>query len=264
VVFPLYFLNVFHTRHHFGGQLYQHIMLRRFTEPFYDFIDRTWGYYPKAWREDHHVKHHVYTNESEIDNTVPAVYPLIRSLDIQPRHWFHKFQTFYWPFLTVFAAASFPLNNVAFHGGSKHAFLCWFTLMFVMPIYLNGWVGLGHAALVLSLAGGGLAYVFAVSHTHSEIDSSSMDAGKYENIDDWLKCQVEESMSWGGYAMTFLLGGINMQIEHHICPALEPPLYHLAAPEIRRICLKHGIRYTSEPSFISALWQFHLKLWRMG
>jgi hypothetical protein len=263
MVFALYFLNVFHTRHHVGGQLYQSPALNRITEPFYNFIDRTWGYEPKAWCEDHHVKHHVYTNESATDNTVPAIYPAIRCVEDQPKFWFHKLQTLYWPVLSGFAGISFPLNNVLFHRGSIYDFGSWLMMMLVLPMYLHGWEGPAYSMLMLGMTGSGLAYVFAVSHTHCDLSSRSR-PGKYSHIDEWIASQVEESMSWGGYCTTFLLGAINLQIEHHIAPALDPPLYHFLAPEIQRICCKHGIRYTAEPSFFHAVWQFHLQLWKMG
>lgn len=263
-IFELYFLNVFHARHHMGGRLYKDNYLHRLTTPLYNFVEATWGYYPHAWRFNHHVRHHVYTNDKETDSDVPSMWPLVRSCRDQPQRWFHKAQTFYWPFLMPFTAVSFPVQNVTEHGGDPLHFVAWLLLMFVFPVALHGWPVLAYSFLALGMSGGSLAYTFAVSHAHNDLKTESTSKESYEHIDAWLRAQIEESMSYGGFLTTFVFGGINMQVEHHIAPALDPPLYSHMAPEIKRICEKYGVKYTSEPSFGHAVWQFHLKLWSMG
>merc|ERR1719331_1099500 len=118
--------------------------------------------------------------------------------------------------------------------------------------------------LVSGIAGISLAYKFAVSHSHTDLKNDLNDKDVYTNVDAWLSAQLEESMSYGGFFMTAVFGGINMQVEHHIAPALDPPLYYYLAPELRRISQKYDCKYTSEPSFWHAVWKFHLKLWHMG
>merc|ERR1712150_208148 len=83
-------------------------------------------------------------------------------------------------------------------------------------------------------------------------------------VDAWVVNQIEESMSWGGYWTTLVFGGINLQIEHHLAPALDPPLLWYMSHGVKTICKKHGIRYTEEPSFLHALFRFHRRLWDMG
>jgi linoleoyl-CoA desaturase len=264
VMFEFFFLNIFHTRHHQGGRLYQNETLHRWTLPFYEFLDATWGYYPNAWVLNHHVKHHVFTNDHDVDTDVPAIYPYVRACYDQQRFWYHGFQTFYWPLLVPFTSIQFPVNNVLTHGGRYFHFCSFVIVMFVLPLMLHGWTGLRHTLLVQGVAGSSLAYKFAVSHAHDATTSTSSSQESYADIDLWLAAQIEDSISYGGYITTFLFGGINMQIEHHLCPSLEPPLYHIIAPEIARISAKYGVRYTREPSFFHAVWQFHKKLWLMG
>jgi fatty acid desaturase len=264
VMFELYFLNVFHTRHHQGGEIYENKLLRRFTTPLYEFIDSTWGYYPRAWHLNHHVKHHVFTNDKDTDTDVPSMWPMVRSCHDQPKLWFHKMQSFYFPLLVPFAAVNFPLNNFIKHGGSTFHFTSWIVIMFVLPVLIHGWPGLVYALLTEGLAGAALAYKFAVSHAHNDLRTQSTSEEVYGDIDKWIAAQVEESISYGGFLTTFMLGGINMQIEHHIAPALDPPLYYYIAPEIQQICRKYGVQYTAEPSLFHAVWQFHEKLHAMG
>lgn len=266
-IFEVYFLNVFHTRHHKGGRLFESDILHRVTTPLCNFVDRTWGYKPEAWWRNHHLLHHIETNAHDSDPDVPASYPMIRTSPLQPRLWFHMLQTFYWPLLLPFSVARFPVDNVTKHGAGATYFCMWVLLMFVLPWAGHGTTGLAYAFLVMGLTGVNITYKFAVSHTHPELGRTEP-AGKLpaarEDVDKWMAAQVEESTSWGGYWSTLVFGGINMQIEHHLGPALEPPLYHFLAPELRRICGKHGVRYTAEPSLFHAVFKFHARLWEMG
>jgi fatty acid desaturase len=262
--FELYFLNVFHTRHHQGGQLYRNETLHRLTTPLYNFIDAVWGYTPYAWQFQHHVRHHVYTNDADTDSDVPSMWPLVRSCHDQPMRWWHKAQTFYWPVLMPFTAVNFPVNNILTHGGSAFHFASWIAIMFVIPVVSHGWHCLFYSLMTQGIAGASLAYKFAVSHAHNNLRSTPTNKESYDDIDEWIAAQVEESISYGGFFVTCLFGGINMQIEHHIAPALDPPLYYFVSKEIKAICRRHGVKYTEEPTIFHAIWQFHRKLWSMG
>jgi fatty acid desaturase (delta-4 desaturase) len=265
VLFELYFFNIFHTRHHKSGKLFEISALDNLTTPLYDFIDCTWGVFPPAWLENHQLRHHLHTNDLKSDPDLPDTHPLVRMSEDQPKYWYNKFQTFYWPLLLPFSVVRFPIQNVFGRGGSVSSFVCWLLLMFYVPYYVNGYVGVAHSCFVQGLTGVFITYKFSVSHTHGNLGNDETgEVASMRNIDDWLKAQVEESMSWGGYISCFLFGGIGMQIEHHVCPALDPPLYYFLAPELRQICEKHGIRYTSEPTMFHAALQFHKQLWRMG
>merc|ERR1712151_344371 len=177
------------------------------------------------------------------------MYPYVRSCYETERRWFHKFQTFYWPFLALGAAVQFPVNNLIVHNGKLFHSISWAVFMFVLPVSLNGWNALLQSLFLQMWAGGSLAYKFSVSHTHSSLESHANSKDACEDIDTWLQSQIQRSVSWGGYLVSFIFGGINMQIEHHICPALDPPLYALVAPQVKIICRKHGVEYTSEPTF---------------
>lgn len=262
--FELYVFNVFHTRHHQGGRLYTNDLLHRLTFALYEFVDATWAYLPSAWAVNHHIKHHVFTNDDGVDTDVPAMYPFVRSCDDQPRLWFHKFQTFYFVLLVPFAGIQFPVNNILVHGGKVLHCLAFIGIMFVTPCLLHGIHVLPLPFFVLGFAGMKLAYLFAISHAHDALRSTTTEEEDYKDIDKWVAAQVEDAISYGGWFNTFLFGGINMQIEHHLAPALDPPLYYLIGPEIERISKKYGVNYTKEPTVWHAIWQFHLHLWRMG
>eukprot|EP00440_Ansanella_granifera_P056147 gb/GFBE01060855.1/.p1 GENE.gb/GFBE01060855.1/~~gb/GFBE01060855.1/.p1 ORF type:complete len:419 (+),score=72.27 gb/GFBE01060855.1/:1-1257(+) len=269
-LFEVYFLNIFHTRHHKGGKLYDIPCLDAATDGLYTVIDQTWGYNPAGWRKNHHLAHHMHTNEENEDPDIPAMYPLVRMFGRQQRYWFHTLQTLYWPLLLPFSVARFPIQNAVQHGGSVAYLFLWLSVMFVLPCSLHGKAGLGYSLLVQGLTGVTLTSKFAVSHSHvelvehSEKTQESRTTTSETKVDAWLANQIEESCNWGGYWSTLLFGGINLQIEHHVAPGLDPPLLWYMARELKPICVKHGIRYTTEPTLLHALLKFHQRLWVMG
>jgi NADPH-dependent stearoyl-CoA 9-desaturase len=70
----------------------------------------------------------------------------------------------------------------------------------------------------------------------------------------WYARQVEASndfeVSW---AVSVLCGGLDRQIEHHLFPKLPPERLRQIAPEVRRACEEHGVRYRT------ATWPVTLK-----
>lgn len=73
-----------------------------------------------------------------------------------------------------------------------------------------------------------------------------------DSIDVWLIRQIEEGVSWGGWLGNLILGGVNLHIEHHVCPALTPTYYYRLRPLLESICKKHGVTYTYEKTFFGA------------
>jgi fatty acid desaturase len=62
---------------------------------------------------------------------------------------------------------------------------------------------------------------------------------------DFLRRQVLTSRNVrGGRLISFLLGGLNYQVEHHLFPSMPRPALRVAQPLVRDYCLEHGIAYT--------------------
>jgi fatty acid desaturase len=62
---------------------------------------------------------------------------------------------------------------------------------------------------------------------------------------DFMRRQVLTSRNvTGGPVITFLLGGLNYQIEHHLFPSMPRPHLHRAAALVRAHCAEHRLPYT--------------------
>ena len=58
---------------------------------------------------------------------------------------------------------------------------------------------------------------------------------------------------------TFLTGGLNHQIEHHMFPSLAIHHYPLIAKDIQKICKKYNLEYNSK-NILSLIKSMHLTL----
>jgi len=85
----------------------------------------------------------------------------------------------------------------------------------------------------------------------------------------WAVHEVETTVDFcpRNAVLTWLLGGLNYQIEHHLFPRLAHTHYPRIAEIVRRNAERHGVRYTVQPSLRAALrsHQRHLRnLGRLG
>ena len=71
----------------------------------------------------------------------------------------------------------------------------------------------------------------------------------------WAVHEVETTVDFcpRNKLLTWMLGGLNYQIEHHLFPRIPHTLYPEIAPIVQRNCLRYGVRYTVQPSLRLAL-----------
>eukprot|EP00037_Helgoeca_nana_P027422 m.313808 g.313808 ORF g.313808 m.313808 type:complete len:242 (-) comp27489_c0_seq14:251-976(-) len=207
---------------------------------------------------------------------VKSPHPILRLVEAQSKHWYHAYQWLYVPLALSMVTATYPFDNLLLSKAYLRPkrwlfFAIWVALAIVLPYLNHGWRGLGHVALMYVTVSIIMGYSFQVSHNHRTLrcgDRAGTPA-PYDpkgpiDIDAWLRLQIEESVSWGGYWSTLVWGGLNMQIEHHICPGHDTTLYYFISLELKKICAKYGIRYTYEPSLVTAVRQYHRDLYHMG
>jgi linoleoyl-CoA desaturase len=237
------------------------------------------------WHYKHGVAHHTYVNITGHDSDVD-VGLLGRFTPHQKHFFFHRFQHFYmWPlygFLAIhwhhFAdyrdiilakIGNHPIPRprgwdlVIFVGG-KLAFL---TLAFGLPLFFHGfWVVLLFYVVAACVVGMSLSVVFQLAHCveEAEFPMPSAATGNIENA--WAIHQVESTVNFArrDHVITWLMGGLNFQIEHH----LVPKICHIHYPALSRIveetCREFGVRYAEHKSFWSGLASHYRWLRAMG
>jgi linoleoyl-CoA desaturase len=237
------------------------------------------------WRWKHNVLHHSYTNIDGADDDI-NIGPLGRLAPQQPRYGFHRFQHFYmWP-LYGFVALKWHLvddykelirghvgartiprprgKDLAVFLGGKAAFV---TLAFVIPAMLHPFwlVALFYCFTALAI-GVVLGIVFQMAHCVEEADFPVPVDGSNRMEDEWAVHQAASTVDFARHnrLLTWYVGGLNFQIEHHLFPKICHLHYADLAPIVESVCRKFGVKYHSHRSLRSAMSSHFHWLRRLG
>ena len=232
------------------------------------------------------VSHHIHCNDEEVDEDVFSPYPLLRFDHRLPRKWFHRFQHIYmwamYPFLQlVFQYGDIrgfiegKTDGTHIYGASTNEKISvvvgkavHYTLIYGLPLLFHGWktaliAGMSYVAAQSIV----LATTFAVSHNVPETKGGTPEtfAGRKlrETRDerDWGVQQLVTSANWGGVFGCFMTGGLNLQIEHHLFPAVSFMHYPAISKIVRQEAEARGLEYASYPTLTEILPRY-LKLMR--
>ena len=219
-----YAFNIFHCRIHHGKIVYGIKWLDRLTLPIYELIDRVFMSTPEFWIQ-HHKTHHLDTNTMSDRDVLDPLNNGIRVTEQSPYKAINQYQHVYAHVLMAFNLFLFPINNVILGGGSMWFFLLYYTILFALPVYVQGnWESIKVTCLVIMAASSVISHLFQVSHNHEGLGKVRLNFEKAatQDIDLWMVHQITEAISWGGYISNLVVGGINNQIEHHVAPCLCP------------------------------------------
>lgn len=114
------------------------------------------------------------------------------------------------------------------------------TAVILLPVFLVLPLGMAFAFVGVQLAvfGAYMGLSFAPNHI-------GMTMFRADAKPDFLRKQVLSSRNIrGGLPMTFLLGGLNHQVEHHLFPSMARPQLAKARRMVREACTREGIAYT--------------------
>ena len=115
-----------------------------------------------------------------------------------------------------------------------------------------------HAQMVKD---GVLKILFHVEEADFPLDSSP---GRIDNA--WAVHQVETTVDFAPRSITasWLLGGLNFQIEHHLFSRICHVNYPAIAPVVERTCAEFGVRYNRNVTMAAAVRSHYRWLRRMG
>lgn len=126
-----------------------------------------------------------------------------------------------------------------------HAFL------FVgLPIYMVGFEDWLISFIIFTcVAGFVLSMVFQLAHTveHTAFPVANVDTGKME--DEWAIHQIKTTANFAtqNRIVSWLVGGLNFQIEHHLFPKISHVHYPAISKIIRQACQEYGLVYIEYP-----------------
>lgn len=230
------------------------------------------------WKLKHNIAHHTYTNIDGKDHDIEVKFMRIHHDQTLRKH--HRYQRLYFPLLYSVSYIAWIFyqdyekyfkqrmsnDSEKFHFPLKEKIIFWtsklihFCLFVVLPII---YVGLVPTLVGLLIAGAvcgmSLATVFQLAHVVGGTEFKTIEESKVQ--EEWMVHQIQSTANFATQSkvLTWILGGLNFQVEHHLFPKIS----HAHYPELNRIvqqtCKEYNIRYNEFKSFWSAL-RSHVKI----
>jgi linoleoyl-CoA desaturase len=148
--------------------------------------------------------------------------------------------------------------------GGKVAF---FSLAFAIPMLLHPWWAvLSVYAVGAFVSGVVLSIVFQLAHCVLEADFPEPPVNGERLPTEWAVHQVQTTVNFArrNRFLSWFLGGLNYQIEHH----LFSRICHIHYPDLSKVveetCREFGVRYAAHRSFWSAVASHYRWLVLMG
>lgn len=238
------------------------------------------------WKIQHNRLHHGYTNIDGVDEDIFSG-NLMRFSPNQKRYKIHRLQHFYaWFFyalMTLYWSTAKDFKQIIRYKKiglinerkgkftftiieliSSKVFYKFYVLL--LPILLrpaDWWIILIFYVMMHFTAGFLLGIVFQPAHVIPDAEFPLPDKeGNMRN--NW---GIHQLLTTSNYAPTsrlfsWLIGGLNFQIEHHLFPSVCHIHYKKISPIVKRTALEFGVPYHIQSNFILALWN-HAKLLKM-
>lgn len=237
------------------------------------------------WYWQHAVFHHNYVNITEHDTDL-NIGILGRLTPYQPWKPWHQWQHYYIWLLYGLMGIKWHLfddfRNVLTGKMENHRYprpkkwdlvnflvgkTIFLSLVFGIPLLFHPiWVVLAFYGLGVSVFGIILSIVFQLAHAveEAEFPLPKQHTGQMDN--DWAIHQVETTVNFSrdNPILTWFLGGLNFQIEHHLFPRICHVNYPAMSQLVEETCQEFGVAYRQHKSFGAGLVSHFRWLRRMG
>lgn len=226
------------------------------------------------WNMKHNMIHHSFTNIDGVDDDI-EIGILMRMAPTQKRYKMHRFQHFYfwflymllyvfWIFFTDYQKyfskkiGNVPLKKMSF--GDHFEF--WSVKVYhaavfiVVPIIAVGWVSWIVGFLTMSLfAGFVLSIVFQLAHTVEHTSFPVADVDTHKMPDEFAAHQIKTTANFAtkNKLVSWLVGGLNFQIEHHLFPKISHVHYPAISEIVRNVCREYQLQYIEYPTMRRAV-----------
>jgi linoleoyl-CoA desaturase len=238
------------------------------------------------WKITHNVVHHTYTNVHGVDEDL-AVSPLLRLSPHAPRYWFHRFQHFYafvlygfttlfWVFVKDYSQLmrrdlgpyrdkQHDGGNVAILLGAKLVYYGYALVVPLIVLRIPWWQTLIGFGIMHFTAGLILGVVFQLAHVVEATDHPLPDDEGAMQADWWLhEMQTTADFARRSRLVSWYVGGLNHQIEHHLFPRVCSVHYSRISGIVQDVARKHGLPYHDQPTLGSAIASHYRTLRRFG
>jgi linoleoyl-CoA desaturase len=236
------------------------------------------------WHWKHNVFHHTFVNVAGYDTDINLL-GFGRLTPHHPHAWVHRWQHLYVWFLYGAMALKWQLYDdyrlaltgrmahysvprprgtqwLVFFGGK----LVFLSLAFAIPLTRHPLWAVAATYIVTAVALGiVLAVVFQLAHVVEKAAFPPETSPGCLNT-PWAVHQVETSVDFArdSRSASWLLGGLNFQIEHHLFSRMCHVNYPAIAPLVEQTCREFGVEYKHNKTFLGALRSHYDWLREMG
>lgn len=232
------------------------------------------------WKIKHNIIHHTYTNIDGVDDDI-ANGPLLRQCITQKWMPIHRYQFIYMFLLYSVSTLAWMWGTDFYKYFSKKIhttvikkidvgqhIMFWVSkvlyILFyvVVPVYILGWLPWLTGFLILHMTMGlVLSIVFQLAHVVEKTSFDVVADNKKIIASEWAIHEVKTTADFapGNKVISWLVGGLNFQIEHHLFPNISHVHYPALSKIIRKQCELFGLPYNYYPTLRQAIYS-HVKL----
>jgi linoleoyl-CoA desaturase len=238
------------------------------------------------WKIKHNINHHTYTNIAGMDSDID-IEPFMRLHKEQKRHWFHRFQHIYWVFLygmsyvtwifyddfvKYFAACSDKATASQKMILKEHV-IFWLTKIFYVSMYIlipvifaglvNTIIGF---SIIVFVCGLSISIVFQLAHVVEATQFPVPDSESNTINQEWAIHQIVTTANFSTKSkiVSWLVGGLNFQVEHHLFPRISHVHYPKINQLVKETCEEFNIKYIEYASFFKAFSSHMAHIKRLG
>jgi linoleoyl-CoA desaturase len=234
------------------------------------------------WKFQHNLLHHTYTNINGLDEDIDTkliirLSPHAESKPIHKHQWYYAFflyaiLTLYWGLLkdlvqyVQYKKAGLnrkgAMSNLWWLAGTTIMKLGYFFVFLGLPVMMGipFWQVMIGFLLMHVIAGLILSIVFQMAHTVEETEFPVPDsAGNMEN--SWAVHQLQTTMNFsrGNKLLSWYVGGLNYQVEHHLFTRICHVHYPAISEIVKNTAGEFGVPYLEKKTLWEAF-KSHVKL----
>ncbi|MBA3680362.1 MAG: acyl-CoA desaturase [Bacteroidetes bacterium] len=237
------------------------------------------------WKIQHNVLHHTYTNISGFDEDIDDKGP-IRLSENKPLKWYHKYQVIYaflfYGLMTITMLTNDFTRLYKYHKEgllrsqnkkiskefSKMLLrkLIYLTIIIGLPLWLTDyyiWQILLGFFIMHWTASIILSFVFQMAHV---VEGATQPLPEPNMHVEWSVHQLNTTADFArnNKLLSWYVGGLNFQIEHHLFPNICHIHYKKIAPIVEETAKEFGLQYNIKPTFRNALLSHIYRLKELG
>lgn len=228
------------------------------------------------WKLQHNVLHHTYTNITHLDEDIQDRL-VLKFSPFTKTKWFHKYQwiyaLFFYGLLTLYWAVGkdfvqfYQFTKTGVNTNNLKQNIIVFTHIILIKIFYF-FMMIGLPILVFNIpsmevligfltmhffAGVILTLIFQLAHTLEQTSHPMPKNGIIEN--DWATHQLNTTVNFSrdNKFLSWYLGGLNYQIEHHLFPKISHVHYPALSHIVKQTAEEFDIEYLENKTFSCAV-----------